>query len=262
MMHDDLRVGRFRDSEGRVQLGIFEDDGVWPARGDLFAQLERHGELIPYSDVFILPPIYPQKVVGIGSNYLAHIQEMGRERPSSPKMFLKPTSAVVGPNIAIEIPPGTTRVDHEAELGIVIGRRCVRVSKEAAMEFVLGYTVVNDVTARDFQQQDGVFARAKGFDTFCPIGPVILRSNALTPRAVRCWVNEDCRQDGSTSDLCFDIPTLVAFVSSVMTLQAGDVIATGTPSGVGPLKAGDRVIAEVEGVGRLENPVINRADRL
>ncbi|MEC8276121.1 MAG: fumarylacetoacetate hydrolase family protein [Myxococcota bacterium] len=261
-MHDERKVGRFRDATGRVNLGIFTADGAVAAKGDLFSELEPFGNLHPYSDIFILPPLFPQKIVGIGSNYLGHILEMGRTKPSVPKMFLKPTSAVIGPNIAIELPPETVRVDHEAELGVVIGRRCSRVSLSEAMNFVLGYTVVNDVTARDFQKKDGVFARAKGFDTFCPIGPVILRSNSLAPRRVRCWVNDECRQDGNTDDLCFDIPTLVSFVSSVMTLQAGDVIATGTPSGVGPLLAGDRVVAEIEGIGRLENPVINRADRL
>ena len=168
MIHDNQRICRFRDASGRVHLGFFEDDGVIIAKGDLFSVLEPSGDVIPHSDVFLRPPLYPQKIVGIGSNYLGHIKEMGRTQPSAPKMFLKPTSAVIGPNIAIEIPPRTERVDHEAELGVVIGRRCARVSTEDAMNYVLGFTVVNDVTARDFQDQDGVFARAKALIHFVP----------------------------------------------------------------------------------------------
>ena len=210
MIHDNQRICRFRDASGRVHLGFFEDDGVIIAKGDLFSVLEPSGDVIPHSDVFLLPPLYPQKIVGIGSNYLGHIKEMGRTQPSAPKMFLKPTSAVIGPNIAIEIPPRTERVDHEAELGVVIGRRCARVSTEDAMNYVLGSTVVNDVTAsRFFKNRMASLREQKALIHFVPsVQPscAAFHSNL----AVRCWVNEECRQDGNTDDLCFDIPTLVS----------------------------------------------------
>lgn len=261
-MNDELRFCRFRDPKGAIRLGIYDDGWVLSAIGDPFGHLEPYGDRFQLSEVFLLEPFFPQKVIGIGSNYRAHIKEMGRMPPPVPKMFLKPTSSVIGPNVAIEIPPETCRVDHEAELGVVIGRRASRISKEDAMSIVLGYTCVNDVTARDFQKKDGVFGRAKGFDTFCPIGPWVLRTQSTRPREIKCFVNGECRQIGNSSDMVFDVPTLVSFVSSVMTLNAGDIIATGTPSGVSGLVDGDRVVVEVEGIGRLENPVVNREDRL
>jgi len=209
----------------------------------------------------LLAPVEPGKIIGIGSNYRDHAAEMGKPVPAEPKIFLKATSALIGPEERIEIPPRTTRVDHEAELGVVIGRRCRRVSVADAMDHVFGYTCVNDVTARDFQVADGVFARAKGFDSFCPVGPAVVAG--LDPRAlsVRARVNDHLRQDGTTSDMVFDVAMLVAYVSQVMTLEPGDLIATGTPAGVGVLVAGDRVVIEIEGVGSLANPVVDRDDR-
>ena len=186
---------------------------------------------------------------------------MGRKTPSVPKMFIKPSTSVIGPNVAIEIPPKTTRVDHEAELGIVISRWTSRVSQQQALSHILGYICVNDVTARDFQKHDGVFGRAKGFDSFCPIGPWILPSQEDTPRQVRCYVNDTLRQNGNTSDLLFSVSELISFVSHVVTLVPGDIISTGTPSGVGPIVAGDSVVVEVEGIGRLRSPVVDRPDR-
>ncbi len=209
----------------------------------------------------LLAPVEPSKIIGIGSNYRDHAAEMGKPVPAEPKMFLKAPSSLIGPEERIEIPPRTARVDHEAELGVVIGRRCRRVSMADALDYVFGYTVVNDVTARDFQKADGVFARAKGFDSFCPVGPAVV--TGVDPRrlAVRCTVNGAVRQDGTTADMVFDVAALIAYVSSVMTLEPGDLIATGTPAGVGPLVAGDRVVVEVEGLGALANPVVDRDDR-
>ena len=205
--------------------------------------------------------IQPSKIIGIGSNYRRHIEEMGKTVPKVPKVFLMPPSALIGPGDAIELPPGTHRVDHEAELGVVVGRRMSRVRAVDALDYVEGYTAVNDVTARDFQKTDGVFSRAKGFDTFCPVGPRIV--SGLDPRdlRVRCWVDGELRQDGRTSDMIFDVPTLLSFVSHIMVLEPGDLISTGTPMGVGPLSAGQIVSVEVEGVGRIDNPVVDRADR-
>ena len=203
----------------------------------------------------------PSKIIGIGSNYRRHIEEMGRAIPQRPKIFLKPPSALIGTGDAIVLPPGTERVDHEAELGVVIGQTMTRVSVADALDYVAGYTAVNDVTARDLQRADGVFARAKGFDTFCPAGPVIVTDIDPLNTRVRCFVDGQLRQDGNTSDMIFDVPTLLSFVSHVMTLNPGDLLTTGTPMGVGPLHAGQTVVVEVEGIGRLENPVINRSDR-
>ena len=203
----------------------------------------------------------PTKIIGIASNYRRHVEEMGRSIPTVPRIFLKPTSALIGPGQAIEIPPGTERVDHEAELGVVIGRRMTRISVDEALDFVEGYTCVNDVTARDFQRSDGVFTRAKGFDTFCPAGPAVVPGLDPADLRVRAWVDGELRQDGRTSDMIFDVATLLSFVSHVMTLEPGDLIATGTPMGVGPLLPGQTVSVEVEGVGRIDNPVVARADR-
>lgn len=212
----------------------------------------------------LLAPVTPTKIIGIGSNYRDHAREMGKPVPTAPKIFLKPPSSLIGSGAAILIPPGTVRVDHEAELGVVIGRRCSRVTAEEAMAYVSGYTVVNDVTARDFQAADGVFARAKGFDTFCPAGPYLVTGLSAAEGsglAVRARVNGALRQDGDTRDMVFDVATLIAYVSQIMTLEPGDLISTGTPAGVGPLRGGDRVEVEVEGIGILENAVVDRDDR-
>ncbi len=203
------------------------------------------------------PP--PSKIIGIGSNYRQHALEMGKPVPGVPKIFLVAPTAQVGDGDAIRIPPGTQRVDHEAELAVVIGRRCCEASVETALDYVLGYTAANDVTARDLQRADRVFGRAKGFDTFMPIGPSLVSGLDPTDLRVRAWVNGELRQDGRTSDMVFDVPTLISFVSHVMTLLPGDIISTGTPSGVGPLVPGDTVTVEVEGIGRLTNPVQSRS---
>jgi len=202
----------------------------------------------------------PTKIIGIGSNYRLHIEEMGRPIPTVPKVFLKPPSSIVGPGESIQIPPGTDRVDHEAELGVVIGTRMSRVRAENALAFVQGYTAVNDVTARDFQRTDGVFTRAKGFDTFCPVGPRVVSDLDPSDLRVRCWVDGVLRQDGRTSDMIFDVPTILSFVSHIMVLEPGDLISTGTPMGVGPILPGQIVSVEVEGIGKLDNPVVARSD--
>lgn len=208
-----------------------------------------------------LAPYAGTKVVGIGSNYRAHAAEMGKPVPTVPKLFLKAPSAVLDPGGRIELPPRATRVDHEAELAMVIGRRARRVALDEALDHVFGWTALNDVTARDFQKEDGVFARGKGFDTFCPIGPEVVTGLDPGHLDVSCRVNGELRQRGNTSDMVFEVATLLRFVSAVMTLEPGDVIATGTPAGVGPLHAGDRVEVVVEGVGVLENLVVDREDR-
>ncbi len=256
-----MHIGRFLDPSGRPRLGRLEGEMVQPLIGDIFAEFQDHGQAIPLADIRLLPPVMPSKVIGIGSNYRKHIEEMGRKVPETPKIFLKPGTSVVGPGVPISIPPLTQRVDHEGELAVVIGRHTSQVSPEESMGHILGFTCANDVTARDFQRADGVFTRGKGFDSFCPLGPWILKSQKDLDRYVRCWVDGELRQDGQTADMIFSVPQLISFVSHVMTLLPGDVISTGTPSGVGPIKSGQLVEVEVEGVGRLQNPVINRSDR-
>lgn len=201
------------------------------------------------------------KIVAIGSNYRDHAVEMGKPVPAIPKIFLKAPSAVIYDGEPIVIPPGTQRVDHEAELAVVIGQRATRVPRENALDVVAGYTICNDVTARDFQKADGVFARAKGFDSFCPMGPVLVAGIDPSNLAITCSVNGVVRQSSRTDQMVFDVATLIAFVSDIMTLLPGDVISTGTPAGVGPLLPGDVVTIEIEGIGRLTNPVIARDDR-
>lgn len=202
--------------------------------------------------------LVPSKIIGIGVNYRAHAKEMGKPLPEEPLMFMKPRSAMVPHDGEIERPAGYERVDFEGELGVVMGQRARRVSASAALDLVLGYVCVNDVTVRDLQKKDVQFTRAKGFDSFCPIGPHIVPG--LDPSALRICtrVNGVTRQDSSTSDLIFDVPTLISFVSQHMTLEPGDVISTGTPAGVGNLEVGDVVEVEIEHLGVLRNRVVAR----
>jgi 2-keto-4-pentenoate hydratase/2-oxohepta-3-ene-1,7-dioic acid hydratase in catechol pathway len=238
---------------------VVEDGGdAWHlVEGDIFsawktgAEVSRHGQRL-------LPPVEPTKIVAVGRNYKEHAAEMGNPLPVEPMIFLKPPSAVIGPDDPIVIPPGVGRVDHEAELGVVIGARAWHVKEEEAGRYVFGLTCVNDVTARELQKKDVQFTRAKGFDTFAPIGPCIATGiDYRSPEGITVegWVNGERRQSGSTRALIFPIDRLIAFISSVMTLMPGDIISTGTPAGVGPLTAGDRVTIKVAGVGELTNPV-------
>lgn len=200
----------------------------------------------------------PSKVIGIGQNYRAHAAEMGKGIPEEPLMFLKPLSAIIVDGAPIERPGGYERVDFEGELGVVIGKRARRVTREQALDYVEGYTIVNDVTVRDLQKKDGQWTRAKGFDTFCPIGPRVVPGLDPSKLHLTTRVNGVVKQDSPTSDLIFDVPTLISFVSQHMTLEPGDVISTGTPSGVGNLNPGDVVEVEISGIGVLRNPVIAR----
>ena len=231
--------------------------------GDLFAS-RAPGTAVAggLGAVKILPPIVPSKIVCVGLNYKDHAAETGKPLPAEPLIFIKPRTAVIGPGDAITLPPGVGRVDHEAELGVVIGRRAHRVPRAHAWDYVLGLTCVNDVTARDLQKKESQYTRCKGFDTFAPIGPCVATTSAGLngePRQVEGWVNGQRRQAASTKLLIFPIDHLIEFVTFVMTLEPGDIISTGTPEGIGPIVAGDRVTVKVEGVGELVNPVVAEA---
>jgi 2-keto-4-pentenoate hydratase/2-oxohepta-3-ene-1,7-dioic acid hydratase in catechol pathway len=209
------------------------------------------------ASVTVLAPVRPSKIVCVGLNYKDHAGEVGKALPAEPLLFIKPTSAVIGPGEPIRRPPGVGRVDHEAELGLVIGRPAHRVPASRAWDYILGLTCVNDVTARDLQKKESQYTRCKGFDTFAPIGPCIATGLDATPRAVEGWVNGQKRQGSSTKHLIFPIEHLVEFITFVMTLEPGDIISTGTPEGIGPIVAGDSVTIKVEGVGELTNPVVD-----
>jgi len=200
--------------------------------------------------------IRPSKIVAVGRNYIAHARELGHEVPTEPLIFLKPSSAIVGDGDDVVYPDASGRVDHEAELAVVIGRRCTSVSVAEALAYVRGYTCANDVTARDLQETDDQWTRAKGFDTFCPLGPAIVEGLDPSSLQVVARVNGKERQRGSTADMLFGVPALVAYISAVMTLEPDDVILTGTPPGVGPVQRGDLMEVEVEGIGVLRNRVV------
>ena len=246
-------------AQGRVRYGLWDHGKIRLYDGSPFAGGRPGRAEIKFADVRVLAPCRPGKIVAIGLNYKAHAAEVKKPLPSEPMIFLKPSTAVIGPGEAIVRPLHMSRrVDFEAELGVVIGRACAQVDEAQALDYVLGYTCVNVVTARDLQARDVQYGRAKGFDTFCPLGPVIATDLNPDALSVRCLVNGETRQDSNTNDLIFPVARLVSFVSQVMTLKAGDVIATGTPAGIAPLSDGDLVTIELEGIGRLNNPVTSR----
>ncbi len=241
-----------RDGEPWIQCVVApwpEDPWARPAAGSF--------EPIPLQGANLLAPVVPSKIVCIGRNYREHAAELGNEVPKEPLLFLKAPSAVIAPGDAIRIPALSKRVDFEGELAIVIGKRATRIAaNEDVRSYIRGYTIVNDVTARDLQKSDGQWSRAKGFDTFCPMGPLV--TDEIDPDAgltVTTRLNGAVKQQGTTQDLIFSIATLLRHVSAAMTLVPGDVVPTGTPAGVGPMKSGDVVEVSVEGIGTLRNPV-------
>ena len=237
---------------------VIESGGEWRlVEGDIFGAFEL-GDAITATGHYFLPPVLPSKIVAVGLNYKDHAAEQNKPLPAEPMIFIKPSTAVIGPDETIVLPQGAGRIDHEAEVGVVIKQRAWHVREDEAHRYVFGITCVNDVTARELQVKDVQYTRAKGFDTFAPIGPCVAQGldyTAADGLAVEGWVNGVKRQSSSTRELIFPIPKLIAFISSVMTLLPGDIISTGTPAGIGPLQAGDRVTIKVEGVGELTNPV-------
>jgi 2-keto-4-pentenoate hydratase/2-oxohepta-3-ene-1,7-dioic acid hydratase in catechol pathway len=251
-----MRIVRYRH-QGEVGFGIMEDETVAAIAPHPFGAFEYTGERFPVEQARLLAPVLPSKVVAVGRNYADHAREMGGEVPADPVVFLKPSTSVVGPDDAIVRPGWAGRVDYEGELAVVIGRLVRRLDQGNAIQAVLGFSCANDVTARDLQKVDGQWARAKGFDTFCPLGPWIETDLDSSDLAVRTLVNGQPRQQARTSQLEHGVASLLAFVSRVMTLLPGDVLLTGTPAGVGPLEPGDRVEVEVEGIGVLANEVVD-----
>jgi 2-keto-4-pentenoate hydratase/2-oxohepta-3-ene-1,7-dioic acid hydratase in catechol pathway len=257
-----MRLGRIASPDGVAFVSIEGDDGTETAR-----EIAEHpfgtptftGRQWPLADVRLLAPILASKVVAMGKNYAAHAAEMGGAPPESPVIFIKPNTSIIGPGLPIQLPPSASEVHHEGELAIVIGRPCKDVPASRAAEVILGYTISNDVSARDHQRADGQWTRAKGHDTFCPLGPWIVTDLDPSDLAIRTEVNGEVRQSSRTSLLLHDVGAIVEWVSAVMTLLPGDVILTGTPEGVGPIVDGDTVSVTIEGIGTLSNPVVRKA---
>lgn len=246
-----MRYARLRNPAGSASFAELDGAVAHVLDGAPWLGGRRSGRSSAWAEGDLLCPVTPSKIVCIGRNYAAHARELGHDIPPEPLLFLKAPSALAGPGDAIVLPPESQRVEHEAELALVIGSRAKRVPRESALRHVLGVTCACDVTARDLQKKDVQFTRSKSFDTFCPVGPWIETDFDVTSMAVRCRVNGATRQDGNTTNMLFDVATLVSFVSRMMTLEPGDAILTGTPEGVGPLAPGDAVEIEVGGVGTL-----------
>ncbi len=243
------------DTSPEVKYGILEGNDVYETAG--LQAKERGGISHPFDEVRLLPPCWPSKIVCVGRNYADHAAELGNDTPAEPLIFLKPPSSLIAHRDSIIYPRISKRVDYEGELGVIIGRRARRVHRDQAWGYVLGYTCVNDVTARDLQKSDGQWTRGKGFDTFCAAGPWMIPKEdvhygALT---VRTFVDNEKKQDGAVRNMIFDVPRIIEFITEFMTLEPGDLVATGTPSGVGPLQPGSVVRVVIEGVGALENTV-------
>jgi 2-keto-4-pentenoate hydratase/2-oxohepta-3-ene-1,7-dioic acid hydratase in catechol pathway len=248
------RIFRIRQGMGG-RYALERDGGLYWLEGHVFGDYHV-GMLIEEQGLRFAPPVQPSKIIAIGLNYKDHAAEMNKPLPAEPLIFSKPPSAVIGPEDPIRLPQWAGRIDHEAEMAVVIGRRARQVKADSAMDYVLGFTCLNDVTARDLQNRDVQYTRAKGFDSFAPIGPCIAVGLDPSNLAIEGWVNGDRRQSSSTSQLIFPVPELVEFVTRFCTLEPGDIITTGTPSGVGPLAPGDRVMVKVAGIGALGNPCL------
>lgn len=240
-----------------IAYGVADSEGVLVYEGSPFVAWEPTESVVPWSRVTLLAPVLPTKVMCIGKNYQDHAEEMGGDLPDEPLVFMKPATSVVGPNANVVHPRISGEVHHEAELAVVISRPARHIKAEDASLYIFGYTAANDVTARDLQARDGQWTRAKGFDTFCPLGPAIeTELDPLERLAVICRVNGEVRQAGFTSDMVFGVAEIIAFISAFTTLLPGDVILTGTPSGVGKVEPGDLMEVEIDGIGNLTNRVV------
>jgi len=260
-----MRFIRYQKETQPPQFGwiLSQDEqmSVGPVEGSPFGEFRRQEANLPLDSLRLLAPVQPSKIICVGRNYIAHAKEHDAEVPEVPLLFLKPPSSLIGPEDKIVLPPQSKQVEHEAELVTVIGKRGRWIAPEDALEHVLGYTIAIDVTARDLQFRDGQWTRGKGFDTFCPLGPWIETEFDPADSLITCHVNGEMRQMASTRDMVFNVRQLIAFASTVMTLEPGDILLTGTPAGVGPLSPGDVVEATIEGIGTLRNPVVEDSVR-
>jgi len=254
-----MKIVRVRLEDDEIAYGAVEPEGIRVHHGTPFVAWEPTETLLDFPDVQLLAPVFPTKVVCVGRNYAEHAAELSHEVPDEPVIFLKPATAVVGPSQPIVLPAQSEEVHHEAELGIVVGTVSRNVAAEDASQHIIGYTAANDVSARDLQQRDGQWTRAKGFDSFCPLGPAIETEVDPVGLSIMCSVNGEVRQDGNTEDMVFGVAEIFEFVTSVMTMLPGDVILTGTPAGVGALVPGDFVEVAIERIGSLSNPVVGAA---
>ena len=250
-----MKIIRYQEKNGPIKQGWVYNDLIGEIEGDLFGEYRRADATLPIKSVKLLPPSKPSKIVCIGRNYIDHAKELGNDVPKIPLIFLKPPSSIIGPLDTIILPPQSQQVEHEAELVVVIGKHCRNIAPERAKKYILGYTVGNDITARDLQRSDEQWTRAKGFDTFCSFGPWIDTEFDASDALITCKVSGQPRQMGSTRDMVFNVNMIIAYISSVMTLEPGDLVFTGTPSGVGKLTDGDEVIVTIDGLGVLENKV-------
>jgi len=253
-----VKIYRFRHQK-RVRYGVLEEETLYPVRGSIFENFRIEEKRIAIGSVALLSPVEPSKIVAVGTNYKAHGQEMGKPVPKEPLIFLKPPSAVIGPNDNIIYPENAGRVDFEGELAVVIKKMTRRLGEDDDPEdHILGFTCFNDVTARDLQWKDVQFTRAKSFDTFAAVGPCIATGLDSSRLRIKTFLNGKLKQSASTGQMIFSVPVLVRFISAVMTLYPGDIITTGTPSGVAPILPGDRVDVQIESIGTLSNTVITR----
>ena len=251
-----MKIVRVRSATEDITYGAAEEEGIRLYRGTPFVAWEPTEAVVGFEEAELLAPCLPTKVVAVGKNYVEHAEEFDSQVPDEPLIFLKPSTSVIGPGAAIRIPTQSSLVHHEAEMAMVIGKVARSVPVEDAARHVLGYTIGNDVTARDLQRRDGQWTRGKGFDTFCPLGPAIETEwDPLEGQSITCTVNGELKQSGTLAEMVFGPAEILAYVTSVMTLLPGDVILTGTPAGVGPLEPGDVVECEVEGLGKLRNLV-------
>jgi len=250
-----MKIVRFT-AENKVKYGLLDGKSIQAIDGKPFRYIKLTDHHYQLSKVKLLPPCTPSKIVALGLNYRSHAKEVNAPLPNAPLIFLKPSTAVIGPDDNIVYPSSSQRVDYEGELAVVIKKPVWRVSLKDALDYVLGYTCFNDVTARDLQSQDSQWTRAKGFDTFAAIGPYIETELAPGNVVVETYLNGELKQQGNTNDLIYSIPELINFISHVMTMLPGDIIATGTPSGIGPMYPGDTVEIKIEGIGTLRNYVV------
>lgn len=251
-----MKILRFKTPELPPRFGWLFEDLIGEIDGDPFSAYRRLDPQIPIDSVKLLPPVIPGKIICIGRNYEAHAKELNNEIDEFPVLFMKPRSSLIGLGDPIILPPQSSQVQHEAELAVVVGTSGRWIEPDQAMSHVFGYTIANDVTARDLQRRDRQWTRAKGFDTFCPLGPWIETEFDPADVLITCHVGDELRQMGSTRDMIFTVSQLIAFISSIMTLEPGDIILTGTPAGVGDLMPGVSVSITIEGLGTLTNPVL------